>query len=57
MKLITSVMKDSVKINQIAKLARNGTDTVVYGVSDSQKRHIANTVSEFTGYKIGRAHV
>lgn len=51
MKLITSVMKDSVKINQIAKLARNGTDTVVYGVSDSQKRHIANTVSEFTGYK------
>jgi transcription-repair coupling factor (superfamily II helicase) len=51
MKLITSVMKDSKKINQIAHLARAGTDSVVYGVSDSQKRHIANTVAEVTGFR------
>ena len=51
MKLITSVMKDSKKINYIANLARTGTDSVVNGVSDSQKRHIANTVAEMTGLK------
>jgi transcription-repair coupling factor (superfamily II helicase) len=51
MKLITSVMKNSKKINYIANLARTGTDSVVNGVSDSQKRHIANTVAEMTGLK------
>jgi len=51
MKLITSVMKDSKNINRIAYLAGKGTDSVVFGVSDSQNRHIADTVAEMTGFK------
>ncbi len=51
MKLITSVMNESKKINHLAGLAKVGNDSVVHGVSDSQKRHIANTVAEMAGLK------
>lgn len=51
MKLITSVMKNSEKINRLAGLAKAGTDSIIHGVSDSQKRHIANTIAEMSGLK------
>ncbi len=51
MKLITSAIKNSRKIDHLEKLARTGVNTIVHGISDSQKRHLANTVAEVSGLK------
>ncbi|MGI6083844.1 MAG: transcription-repair coupling factor [Acetivibrionales bacterium] len=51
MKLIINAIKESPKIKHLADSAQKGVNTVVHGVSDSQKRHLAKTVSELTGLK------
>ena len=51
MKLITYAIKDSPKISRLVKLARTGANTIVHGISDSQKRHLSNTVAEISGLK------
>lgn len=51
MKLITSAIKNSQQIKRLLKLVQTETDAAVHGVSDSQKRHLANTVTELSGLK------
>lgn len=51
MKLITYAIKDSKNISRLVKLSQEGVNSVVYGISDSQKRHLANTIAEISGYK------
>lgn len=51
MKLITSVIQDSKNINKLVAQTKSGVNTVVHGVSDTQKRHLANAVAEITGLK------
>jgi len=51
MKLITSAIKDSENISRLVKLSQEGVNSVVYGISDSQKRHLANAVAEISGFK------
>lgn len=51
MKLITNAITDSPKISRLVKLAQEGANTIVYGISDSQKRHLANTVAKISGFK------
>lgn len=51
MKHINSILKGSENINRLARLAKTGTETFIYGVSDAQKRHLAYTLSELTSNK------
>ncbi|NLE26214.1 MAG: transcription-repair coupling factor, partial [Clostridiaceae bacterium] len=51
MKLITNAIKDSPKISRLVDLARAGANTIVHGISDSQKRHLSNTIAEISGLK------
>lgn len=51
MKQISMILKESENIKRLVKLARTGTETVIYGVSDAQKRHLAHTISELSGMK------
>lgn len=51
MKLITSSLKDSKNINIVKDFIRAGKNIVVQGVSDTQKRHLAEAVAQATGLK------
>ena len=51
MKLITYAIKDSQKISRLVKLSQEGLNSVIYGISDSQRRHLANAVAEISGSK------
>jgi len=51
MKLITYAIKDSENISRLVKRSQEGVNSVVYGISDSQKRHLANAVAEISDFK------
>jgi len=51
MKLITYAIKDSENISRLVKRSQEGVNSVVYGISDSQKRHLANAIAEISGFK------
>jgi transcription-repair coupling factor (superfamily II helicase) len=51
MNQLTYILKDSEKIKQITKLARKGSEFMVYDVADAQKRHLAHTIAELSGLK------
>ncbi|NLX63726.1 MAG: transcription-repair coupling factor [Clostridiaceae bacterium] len=51
MKLITYAIKDSENISRLVKLSQEGINSAVHGISDSQKRHLANAVAEISGFK------
>lgn len=51
MRQITSLLKASDTISRLARLAKTGTESFIYGVSDAQKRHLAYTLSELSSMK------
>jgi len=51
MKLTTSSLKDSKNIKTLTDYVLKGRNTLVRGVSDTQKRHLADFVTQKTGFK------
>lgn len=51
MKHITSLLSQSDGINRLVRLAKTGTETLIYGISDAQKRHLAYLLSELSGMR------
>ena len=51
MRYITSILKESENIQRLVKLAKTGTEALVNGVSDAQKRHLAYTISDISQMK------
>lgn len=51
MKLITSVIKKSKNICKVADLVKSEVNTIIKGVSGTQKRHLADAISQVTGLK------
>ena len=51
MRHITSLLSHSDSVRQLIRLAKTGTDALIYGVSDAQKRHLAYALSEISGMR------
>lgn len=51
MKYISKVLANTQKIKQAAGLVKQGSDTIISGVSDSQKHHVAHILSELSDLK------
>lgn len=51
MKLITSSLKDSKNIKKLRNIVKSGKNAIVQGVSDTQKRHLAEVIAQNTGLK------
>lgn len=51
MNYISRVLENTEKIKQAVRLIKQGSETVISGVSDSQKHHMAHIISDFSDMK------
>jgi len=51
MKYVSAILKETGKFKDIGKKLKGQNEVIISGVSDSQKRHIACMLSEFSGMK------
>lgn len=51
MNYISRVLENTEKIKQAVRLIKQGSETVISGVSDSQKYHMAHIISDFSDMK------